>query len=343
MTKGDCIGPYTFYSASFTIAGGLSYAAKLSVTAGSSSDSFNKASDLSGSCATFSGTASCTTPGSGGGDGGGNDPDASSTVASTAASSSAAEPSSTSSVVKEISSSDVPSSTTTTSSSTPTATGPARKLTVAGYTRLRCATEGSGVRALTGASFAYDTMTLESCAANCTGFAYFGTEYSRECFCGNTLASSSSEAPDSECNMLCAGDSTEYCGAGNRLELYSTTAGTGTGTATSSAAQPTATLGRKDAVGDYVFVGCQTEATQGGRALEGKFWADDGMTLEGCAEACEGWEYFGAEYGRECEFSFFFFFFLPFFCFFLPLPSFLFSLFPFPSYFVSLVSANMTV
>ncbi|CCC09943.1 hypothetical protein SMACR_02523 [Sordaria macrospora] len=300
MTKGDCIGPYTFYSASYTIAGGLSYAAKLSVTAGSSSDSFNKASDLSGSCATFSGTASCTTPGSGGGDGGGNDPDASSTVASTAASSSAAEPSSTSSVVKEISSSDVPSSTTTTSSSTPTATGPARKLTVAGYTRLRCATEGSGVRALTGASFAYDTMTLESCAANCTGFAYFGTEYSRECFCGNTLASSSSEAPDSECNMLCAGDSTEYCGAGNRLELYSTTAGTGTGTATSSAAQPTATLGRKDAVGDYVFVGCQTEATQGGRALEGKFWADDGMTLEGCAEACEGWEYFGAEYGREC-------------------------------------------
>ncbi|KAK3501694.1 heme peroxidase [Neurospora crassa] len=296
MTKGDCAGPYTFYSASYTIAGGLSYAAKLSVTAGSNSDSFNKASDLSGSCAAFSGTASCTTPGGGGG----NEPDASSTIAS----SSAAGPSSTSSVVEVTSSSHVTSS--TTSSSAPTATGPARKPTVAGYTRLRCATEGSGVRALTGASFAYDTMTLESCAANCTAagnFAYFGVEYARECYCGNSLAASSSEAPDSECNMLCAGDATEYCGAGNRLELYAKhDAGTGT-TATSttaSAAQPTATLGRKDTVGDYVFVGCQTEATEGGRALEGKTWADDGMTLEGCAEACSGWEYFGVEYGREC-------------------------------------------
>lgn len=296
MKKGDCIGPYTFYSASYTIAGGLSYAAKLSVTAGSNSDSFNKASDLSGSCATFSGTASCTTPGSGGG---GNEPDASSTLA---ASSSTAEPeplSSTGSVVKVPSSTTVVEPSTTSSSAVePTATSPARKLTVAGYTRLRCATEGSGVRALTGASFAYDTMTLESCAANCTGFVYFGTEYSRECFCGNSLASSSVEAPDSECNMLCAGDPSEYCGAGNRLELYWKPE---MATVTSSAVpQPTATLGRKESVGDYVFVGCQTEATQGGRALEGKFWADDGMTLEGCAEQCEGWEYFGAEYGREC-------------------------------------------
>lgn len=310
MTKGDCIGPYTFYSASYTIAGGLSYAAKLSVTAGSNSDSFNKASDLSGSCATFSGTASCTTPGSGGGDGG-NDPDASSSAITAPASTVEPEPSSTtSSIVKVTSSSDIttiePSTaSTSTSSSAPTATGPVRKQTVAGYTRLRCATEGSGVRALTGASFAYDTMTLESCASNCTGFVYFGTEYSRECFCGNSLASSSVEAPDSECNMLCAGDSTEYCGAGNRLELYSKIGSGPTGTGTSSAAQPTATLGRLASVGDYVFVGCQTEATQGGRALEGKFWADDGMTLEGCAEQCEGWEYFGAEYGRECKFFFF--------------------------------------
>lgn len=178
------------------------------------------------------------------------------------------------------------------------------------------------MRALTGASFAYDTMTLESCAANCTAagnFAYFGVEYARECYCGNSLAASSSEAPDSECNMLCAGDATEYCGAGNRLELYAKPSSGGTGTTTitsttASAAQPTATLGRKDTVGDYVFVGCQTEATEGGRALEGKSWADDGMTLEGCAEACSGWEYFGVEYGRECK-PLFFFFLISFFSF----------------------------
>lgn len=40
-----------------------------------------------------------------------------------------------------------------------------------------------------------------------------------ECFWANSIASTSSQAPN-ECTMPCAGDSTELCGAGNRINIY---------------------------------------------------------------------------------------------------------------------------
>lgn len=54
------------------------------------------------------------------------------------------------------------------------------KQTIGSYNFQGCYTEISNGRALSGASYVYDTMTLESCAANCTDFRYFGVEYGRE-------------------------------------------------------------------------------------------------------------------------------------------------------------------
>ncbi|KAH6626212.1 heme peroxidase [Chaetomium sp. MPI-SDFR-AT-0129] len=291
MTKGDCVGKYTFFSGSFTIPGGLSYNARVGVTVGEGETAhtkdFFKASDFPGTCGTFTGGATC-----------GGVTTSSAVPSSTTTTSTTSDPGSTTTSTT-ITTSDPPSTTTTTSTtSTPT---PAVKPTVGGYTFQACWTEGTGSRALTGASFAYDTMTLESCMTNCTagGFDYFATEYARECYCGNSLHATSSEAPSpDDCNMLCAGDPSEFCGAGNRLELYSTTA-----TRTTSATPaPTATLARKEVVGGYRLVGCQKESSiLGVRALSGMpVLAVDGLTLEGCAVYCGGWEYFGAEYGREC-------------------------------------------
>ncbi len=272
MTKGDCVGQYTFYSASFTIPGGLSFNARISVTAGEGAsaytDDFNKASALPGTCGVFTGGATC---------------------------SNVTIPSSTSSTAPSTTS--VPTSSTSVAVSSTAAPTPAVKPVVGGYVFVDCWTEGTGARALGDAAFAYDGMTLESCMTNCTGFDYWGTEYGRECYCGNSLHSSSVEAPAAECNMVCGGDPTEFCGAGNRIELYSTTV-TRTSTAVPSA---TATLAVKPTVGDYVFVGCQTEGTAG-RALSDKSYTDDAMTLESCAAYCSGSTYFGTEYGRECEF-----------------------------------------
>lgn len=131
-------------------------------------------------------------------------------------------------------------------------------------------------------------MTLQTCLQNCTGFTYWGTEYGSQCYCGDTLASSSTSAPFSECNMVCSGDPYEYCGGSDRLELYSTIA------------TPTATLGVVPTVGPYSFVGCWTEGTDV-RALSDDSYADDSMTLESCASFCSGYVYFGTEYGDECE------------------------------------------
>ncbi|KAK3325520.1 hypothetical protein B0H66DRAFT_548554 [Apodospora peruviana] len=283
MTKGNCVGQYTFYSGSYTITGGLSYNARVSVSAGSAvTDDFNKAGDLTGQCGTFTGGAACSTGGTPSGSSTSSVPSSTRTSTST--------------------------STSTTSSATGTPT-PAVKEIVGGYRFVNCWTEGTGVRALTGANFAYDGMTLESCMGNCTGWNYWGTEYGRECYCGNSLAASSSQAGSvSECNMLCSGNPLQFCGAGNRLELYSTTtlsatssptSTTSTTTSTSSAASPTGTLAHKPVVGAYTLVGCQTEAT-GVRALSANSYAADTMTLESCATFCSGYTYFGVEYAREC-------------------------------------------
>lgn len=302
MTKGDCFGQYTFYSASYTIPGGQSYNAKLDILSGSGadvvSDSFNDASDLAGSCISFTGGVAC---------GGSAGP---STTSSSAVSPTV---SSTASVTKS-------STISSTGSSTSSSVAPVQTLShrsqIGGYNLVSCWMEATGARALKDATFAYDGMTLESCAANCTGFAYWGTEYGRECYCGNSLDSTSTSAPLADCNMVCGGNANEYCGAGSRLELYLTSASklpsststtlstsvtktSSSSTVTSSSVSPTGTLGIKATVGKYAFVGCQTEGT-GVRALSANSYASDAMTLESCADFCAAYTYFGTEYGREC-------------------------------------------
>ncbi|KAI5862768.1 heme peroxidase [Durotheca rogersii] len=282
MTEGTCVGSYTFYTATYAGLGELAYASRIGVTSGSGSsalsDDFNAASELAGTCRSFQDPPSslCTT-------GQASTPPGSSTTSSVGVTSS-----STLSV-------DTTSSATISSTST-SPTGPTETLyhreTLGGYTLLGCRTESTvqGVRALGGAAFAYDSMTLEACMNNCTGYIYWGTEYGRECYCGDSLHQTSEDAPLADCNMVCGGDATQYCGAGDRLELYSTTA---------SQPAPTATLAPKPTIPPYVRVGCYTEIP-GGRALTGSSYADDAMTLEKCAAHCAGFTYWAAEYGREC-------------------------------------------
>ncbi|KAH8898219.1 hypothetical protein GQ53DRAFT_881242 [Thozetella sp. PMI_491] len=84
-----------------------------------------------------------------------------------------------------------------------------------------CYTDLPTARGLTGKVLMADTMTLELCASTCSKFAYFGTEYGRECYCGNSVASTSAKLLDpSECNMSCKGNKAQSCGSGRRLQVY---------------------------------------------------------------------------------------------------------------------------
>jgi len=147
-----------------------------------------------------------------------------------------------------------------------------------------CYTEGSSTRALVGASFADDKMTIEKCASQCTGFALFGLEYQRECYCGNTLTAGSVTTLQGNCKYSCMGNRSETCGGDSILSLYKF------GDVSITPTPPTISYARK---------GCYIEAT-GQRALSGNSYFNDLMTVEVCATACTGYTWFGVEYGREC-------------------------------------------
>lgn len=138
-------------------------------------------------------------------------------------------------------------------------------------------------RALKAAGTRSDDMTNEKCAAFCSDYKFFGTEYSRECYCGNALAPNTLPA-DGDCTMACAGDETQICGAGDRLSIYLNPAYVEPVVAT---------------VPDWNHIGCVVDKP-GDRVLSAKATARDDMTPQACASICKDYEYFGVEFGREC-------------------------------------------
>ena len=193
----------------------------------------------------------------------------------------------------------------------PTPGGPSNSPTIDDYQYLGCYTEGTNGRALSGKlnPVGGATLTNEICAAACKGFTYFGTEYGGECYCGNIFAVGAILAPGGSdhtqkgCSVTCNGNSTEYCGGGNRLTVYklnATSTATGTATATSAVATSDGPA-IKQSIGPWIYNGCYSEATQG-RALDGLQNPVPGasLTLESCAAACAAYSYFGTEYSGEC-------------------------------------------
>ncbi|KAH6711606.1 hypothetical protein BKA61DRAFT_554745 [Leptodontidium sp. MPI-SDFR-AT-0119] len=203
------------------------------------------------------------------------------------------------------------------SSSTPTASPTlGNKPTVGSYNYYQCRTEGVGVRALSGAASANDLMTVEMCAASCAGFTYFGTEYGRECYCGNSFGTGSTVAPATDCSFTCGGDAYEYCGAGNRLTVYvlngtalpssssvsssSTKLSTGVSSTVSLSSSSTAPASTGFPTG-WTSQGCWVDGLTG-RILTKQQPDNAQNTLESCVQTCAGLGYTiaGAEYGTEC-------------------------------------------
>ncbi|PMD35530.1 WSC-domain-containing protein [Hyaloscypha variabilis F] len=92
--------------------------------------------------------------------------------------------------------------------------------TLGPYSFSNCQTEGTFLRALTNSATATNNMTNELCANFCTGYTMFGTEYGRECYCGDVLSYGSIRALLSDCSFPCGGATQESCGAALRLNLY---------------------------------------------------------------------------------------------------------------------------
>lgn len=91
------------------------------------------------------------------------------------------------------------------------------------WTDKGCYLDDGVTRTLSGPVFQDYDMTQAKCEGLCTGYAYAGTEFSINCYCGNALTRSI-QRPAAECNSPCGGDSGAVCGGNYRLTLSSTTA-----------------------------------------------------------------------------------------------------------------------
>jgi len=65
-------------------------------------------------------------------------------------------------------------------------------------------------------------MTVEHCVYHCNNNYnnLAGLENGKDCYCGNATTNGASTAPDSDCNIMCAGDASENCGGTYSLGLY---------------------------------------------------------------------------------------------------------------------------
>ncbi|KAF7440239.1 hypothetical protein PC9H_000583 [Pleurotus ostreatus] len=193
-----------------------------------------------------------------------------------------------------------------TSSATPTSSSgsAAPTSTSLSYAPLGCYVDPGDARVLNGGMTSSSSQTVAGCASSCAaqGFAYFGTEYGSECWCGSAIRAGASTAPSSDCSTPCSGKSSDICGNGNRLSLYRFGASTSssvtsspTPTSTSSSATPTSTSI------SYSSLGCYNDPAEA-RVLNGGMTSSSSQTIASCAASCaaQGSTYFGTEYGNEC-------------------------------------------
>ena len=91
------------------------------------------------------------------------------------------------------------------------------------WTYTGCYSDGITPRTLpVWSTFNGNTMTNQACVSFCdtAGYSMAGTEYSGQCFCGNSL-SGSTKQDDAKCSMACTGDNGQVCGGGSLLSVFS--------------------------------------------------------------------------------------------------------------------------
>jgi hypothetical protein len=137
-------------------------------------------------------------------------------------------------------------------------------------------------------------MAIERCQGACqnAGYVYAGVEFGSECWCDNLSRAGRGpgvQVSDSECNMTCTRNASEFCGGSNRLNIYQFIPTMST--------ISTTTL-------SFISIGCYTDLTSN-RTLGfvGDFpGAHGNMTIDPCQGACQnaGYVFAGVEFGDEC-------------------------------------------
>ncbi|CAM9620699.1 unnamed protein product [Ectocarpus sp. 6 AP-2014] len=125
-----------------------------------------------------------------------------------------------------------------------------------------------------------DDMTAEACAVQCADYAYYGTQYSHECWCGDNADYDANGA--GECELPCAGDSEETCGGHFAMSVYT---------------HGVVTVDPVDSV-DPAYLGCYYDPSDDRIFMRDD--SSDDMTAEVCSELCADYLYYGTQWSREC-------------------------------------------
>lgn len=185
------------------------------------------------------------------------------------------------------------SSTTTSSSSTSSTT----ISLPTGYTPLGCYTDSS-VRTFPVLAYKNSSNTPSFCAKACTALNYplSGTEYGNECWCGNTLASTTltSISTSTACTSPCAGDATQKCGGSFALSVVNNTAYT----APVFVARSSYTTWNLNAC----YIDNPSSRTLNHIVSLSGSGGSANATVAHCLDACKaaGYMYCGVEYYAEC-------------------------------------------
>ncbi|PSN62989.1 WSC-domain-containing protein [Corynespora cassiicola Philippines] len=94
------------------------------------------------------------------------------------------------------------------------------------YSLLGCYSDSVHTRTLSHKVAVEGYMSVSKCTAECKvrGYSLSGVEYADECFCGNSVQNNAiaftGNPSNTGCDMVCRGNSSEYCGGRDRLNIY---------------------------------------------------------------------------------------------------------------------------
>ncbi|KAL1646012.1 hypothetical protein SLS58_003432 [Diplodia intermedia] len=185
------------------------------------------------------------------------------------------------------------SSSTTRPASSSTARAPSASVP-AGWELKGCYVDSVNARAMNNLQPDDADQTVESCVNTCIGLGYSvaGMEYGVQCFCDNYLRNGASEADSGDCSMACPGDSSEKCGAGDRLSIWSND--------DLKIYQPPAAQ-NTSLPGNWEYVGCLLDSATA-RTFPYELVLEQNNTAENCLSQCSkyGYAHGGMEYGTQC-------------------------------------------
>ncbi|KAE9389021.1 galactose oxidase [Gymnopus androsaceus JB14] len=163
---------------------------------------------------------------------------------------------------------------------------------VGNWTSLGCYSDGVNGQRTLSVQMDLTSNTVEACTSSCftSGYQFSGVEFADQCFCASSILNGA-PIPAADCNMVCSGNATEFCGGPDALNMYNYTGnnlppisnpGGGGGGAPTGAPVFPVTSGLPK---NWAYVSCYVDNAFG-RIFEFMDANTTGTTIESCIDYC---------------------------------------------------------